>query len=82
MIGQKILKFDEVEDQNIALFKEIFNISLDGELTDSVELGEPLVGGLRKVTVNGVVSHLDLVDLGRSVVYKKAIFKIRGERLV
>jgi len=78
MIGQKIIKFDEAEKQDVATFKEVFNVELKGLPTDEVTLGEPVIGGLREVTVNGVTENLDLVDLGRNVVCRHALFKIRG----
>jgi hypothetical protein len=61
MIGDLINKFDNLEEQTVKTFNELFvNSQLVGyNLTDEVSIGEMMGANTRLVSVNGnVVSHL------------------------
>ena len=61
MIGDLINKFDNLEEQTVKTFNELFvNSQLVGyNLTDEVSIGEMIEANTRLISVNGnVVSHL------------------------
>lgn len=69
MIGQLINEFDALpEDEcNLATFNEMFKVDIRGPQDSIVEIGEPLLGSLRSVTVGSTELKVAFRDIKPSL---------------